>query len=264
MAGLTNHRAERSQIRELSFTHSVLPPSVARMTIRIAMWSGPRNLSTAMMYSFAARGDCRVVDEPFYGAYLADTGVDHPMRDIILSGMPTNAVEVADQLKRPCSEPVFYQKHMTHHMLADWPVDWMEGTRHVFLIRHPARVLASYARKREGPILADIGFVQQLRIFEAVDAPLVVDSADIRSNPREMLQKLCSATGIPWTDRMLNWPAGGHPADGVWAAHWYNAVHQSTGFDREEPALPVLSDDYARLADEAMPYYEALAAGKIT
>lgn len=217
-----------------------------------------------MMYSFAARGDCRVVDEPFYAAYLRETGADHPMRNAVLASQTSNAAHVAETLISPVVEPIFYQKHMTHHMLDGWDTAWMDRVRHVFMIRHPARVVASYARKREAPVLDDLGVVQQTRIFERVGGGIVVDSSDIRADPVRMLKKLCDQIGIAWTARMLSWPAGGHPADGVWAAHWYNAVHASTGFDGSEGPLPTLDGDYARLADAAMPHYTALAAHKIT
>ena len=145
------------------------------MTKRIAMWSGPRDLSTAMMYSFAARNDCRVADEPFYAAYLAETGLEHPMREQIMRSQRKTAAEVVESLFSPISEPVFYQKHMTHHMLPEWPTDWIQEVTNVFLIRHPARVIASYAKKREDPTLDDIGFVQQACIFDMVEAPIVID-----------------------------------------------------------------------------------------
>ncbi|MEX0370254.1 MAG: HAD family hydrolase [Tateyamaria sp.] len=234
------------------------------MTIRIAMWSGPRNLSTAMMYSFAARGDCRVVDEPFYAAYLHGTGADHPMRDAVLASQPSDPGAVAKDLISPVLEPIFYQKHMTHHMLDGWDDTWMDAVQHVFLIRHPIRVVASYAKKREAPVLDDLGYAQQMCIFDRVGGGTVVDSSDIRADPQRMLEKLCAEIGVAWTDKMLTWPAGGHPADGVWAAHWYNAVHASTGFDGPEGSMPKLDDDYARLANAAMPFYEAFAARKIT
>jgi hypothetical protein len=233
------------------------------MTKRIAMWSGPRNLSTAMMYSFGARGDCRVVDEPFYAAFLARSGDDHPMRGAVLASQPNDPVEVANTLMSPVSEPVFYQKHMAHHMYPDWPTDWMAGMTHVLLIRHPARVVASYAKKREAPALSDLGFAQQVGIMEQAAAPIVIDSSDIRANPAEMLQALCHRIGIDWTPKMLHWPTGGHKQDGAWAPHWYGAVHASTGFDSNEPALPTLTGGYARLADAALPFYERLAAQKI-
>ncbi|MEJ2480423.1 MAG: hypothetical protein P8Y78_09645 [Acidihalobacter sp.] len=233
--------------------------------MRIAMWSGPRNLSTALMYAFAARGDCAVWDEPFYAAYLQATGIDHPMRGEIIAAGETDPMKVAAVCagEVPDGLNLFYQKHMTLHMIPGFPRDFMRACENVFLIRHPARVVASYARKREGPMLEDIGFVQQAELFDEVAdwlgrAPLVVDSADIRAEPRETLKKLCGALGVPFTDKMLSWPAGGHPDDGVWASHWYGAVHRSTGFAEPEGALPELSGEYASLVDSALPYYEKL------
>ena len=217
-----------------------------------------------MMYSFAARGDCRVVDEPFYAAYLAETGSDHPMRDAVLASQSRDTREVAESLILPVLEPIFYQKHMTHHMLPDWPLDWMKQVQNVFLIRHPARVVASYAAKREAPRLDDIGFVQQAKIMERVEKPIVVDASDIRLDPGAMLQRLCAALGIAWTEKMLSWPAGGHASEGVWAAHWYGAVHRSTGFAGPEEPLPEVTGPLAELVDAAMPFYEAMAAHKIT
>jgi len=234
------------------------------MTKRIAMWSGPRNLSTAMMYSFAARGDTRVVDEPFYAAYLAQTGADHPLQSDVLNAQPTDPKTVIKSLTSPVSEPIFYQKHMTHHMLPDWSMNWIGQVSNVFLIRHPTRVIASYARKRERPTLDDIGFAQQVRIIESVKDPIVLDSSDIRANPSRMLQKLCAAIGVPWTENMLHWPSGGHPNDGVWASHWYGAVHRSTGFDGPEGPLPDLNGQFAELAEQAIPYFERMSALKIT
>ncbi len=234
--------------------------------VRIAMWSGPRNLSTAMMYSFGARGDCRVVDEPFYAAYLARSGQQHPMRDEILAAQPHDPVEVVSDLLGPCAQPVFYQKHMCHHMLPDMPLDWISQVRNVFLIRHPNRVLASYAQKREGPSLMDIGFVQQAEVFDRVIAsgsqPVVIDAKDIRDDPGGMLIKLCARLGIPWTSNMLKWPRGGHPSDGVWAAHWYGAVHVSTGFAGPEAPVPQLDAQYDDIAKQAMPFYERLSASE--
>ncbi|APZ44664.1 sulfotransferase family protein [Acidihalobacter ferrooxydans] len=229
------------------------------------MWSGPRNLSTALMYAFAARGDCAVWDEPFYAAYLHATGIDHPMRDEVIAAGETDPARVAAACAGAMAQakPLYYQKHMTLHMLPGFPRDFMRACVNVFLIRHPARVIASYAHKREGPTLDDIGFVQQAQLFDEVadwlgHAPLVVDSADIRAAPRATLATLCAALGIGFTDRMLRWPAGGHADDGVWAAHWYGAVHRSTGFAAEDDALPALTGAYARLAEQALPYYRRL------
>ncbi len=235
--------------------------------MNIAMWSGPRNLSTALMYAFAARGDCAVWDEPFYAAYLAATGIAHPMRDEILAAHEADPARVAAACAAApaTGEPLFYQKHMTLHMIPGFDRGFMRHCTNVFLIRHPARVVASYAKKREGPTSADIGFVQQAELFDEVAgwmgrAPLVIDSADIRADPGGALGRLCAALGIPFTDRMLRWPAGSKPFDGVWAPHWYGAVHRSTGFEEPESALPDLPPDYARLADQALPHYERLRA----
>ncbi|WP_137701021.1 sulfotransferase-like domain-containing protein [Marimonas lutisalis] len=237
--------------------------------MRIAMWSGPRNLSTAMMYAFGARTDCAVVDEPFYAAYLAQTGLDHPMRDDILAAQPQDPARVIDALlgSIPAGKPHFYQKHMTQHMIPGIPRDWMARVTNVFLIRHPARVVASFGAKYDNPTLADIGFTQQAELFDHVralgQAPVVVDSADIRRAPETMLRRLCDSIGLPFDPAMLSWPAGGHPDDGVWAPHWYGAVHASTGFAPAEGPLPDLPPDRAALARAAMPAYEKLAAVKL-
>lgn len=228
------------------------------------MWSGPRNLSTAMMYSFGARGDCKVVDEPFYAAYLAKTGLEHPMGDEIIASQPTDPVQVAGGLMAPCEQPVFYQKHMTQHMIDGVPRDWMKDVTNVFLIRHPARVVASYAKKREKPTLEDIGFVQQLELFESCDDAVVVDAADIRANPEGVLQALCDAIDIDWTPNMLSWPSGGHADDGIWAAHWYGAVHRSTGFGGAEGEIPQLGPEFDQVVDAAMPIYDQMAALRLT
>jgi hypothetical protein len=233
------------------------------MTNRIAMWSGPRNLSTAMMYAFGARGDCRCWDEPFYAAYLAATGLDHPMRDQVIAAGETDPARVASACLAPVPEAVFYQKHMTLHMIPAFDRGFMAGLTHAFLIRHPARVIASYAAKREAPTLPDIGFVQQWELFDQVcqmqgAAPPVIDSAQVRADPGPVLTALCGRLGIPFTDRMLSWPPGPKPYDGVWGPHWYGAVHASTGFGGAEGPLPVLEGDLAALCAAALPWYERM------
>jgi len=235
--------------------------------LRIAMWSGPRNLSTAMMYAFAARGDCSVVDEPFYGAYLNATGLDHPMRDEVIASQSTDPDEVTKALLGPIphGQRLFYQKHMTLHMIPAFDRSSLRGLTNVFLIRHPARVVASYAKKREAPTLADIGFVQQAQLFDQVAdwlgrPPLVIDSADIRADPQQALQRLCVALGLPFTSSMLTWAAGSKAYDGVWAPHWYGAVHRSTGFEDPEGPLPELTGSFADLAEQALPFYQGLRA----
>jgi len=237
---------------------------------RIAMWSGPRNLSTALRYAFSARGDCAVDDEPFFGAYLAATGIDHPMRWEVIGSLPADHLDVAADCLAPIpvGKRFFYLKLMAMHMIPAFDRSFMRGLTNVFLIRHPARVVASYARKREAPTLADIGFVQQAELFDQVadwlgHAPLVIDSADIRADPELSLTGLCASLGIPFTPKMLSWAAGPKPYDGVWAPHWYGAVHASTGFEAAEGALPELPAVCQALADAALPYYERLAAFRL-
>lgn len=237
--------------------------------MKIAMWSGPRNLSTAMMYSFGARSDCAVVDEPFYGPYLRMTGLDHPMREQILASRPESSEQVAASLvgSNRAEKPHFYQKHMTQHMVPGMPRDWMAEVTNVFLIRHPARVIASFGAKWDGFGLDDIGFIQQTELYDYVTSlgqvPIVIDSADIRDNPEGMLRKLCDAIGLAFDPAMLSWPKGGHPNDGIWAAHWYGAVHGSTGFALAEGDLPLLTGTSADLLTEALPHYERLASVKL-
>ncbi len=227
--------------------------------MKIAMWSGPRNLSTALMYSFAQRSDCSVVDEPYYAAYLAETGLVHPMRDEILASQPQDPAKVAGQLAAPTRTPIQYQKHMTHHMLGGWGLDWLADVKSVFLIRHPARVIASYAAKRENLVADDLGFRQQIEIYERVRAlghrPIVIDSTAIRANPKQALTSLCAALGISFDANMLCWPVGGNKADGVWASHWYGSVRASTGFAGAEPKLPELAPKFSSILAESLQHY---------
>ena len=240
------------------------------MTIRIAMWSGPRNISTAMMRSFENRSDTAVVDEPFYAAYLAATGLDHPMREEVLVSQSTDWTVVAAWMSGPGpGAPVFYQKHMTHHMLPGVDLDWTAACVNAFLIRDPAAVLASYVRKRGEVSLADIGVERQGELFDREcdrlgRAPPVVEGADVLAAPEATLTALCAALGIPFSRQMLTWPAGPRDSDGVWAPAWYDAVERSTGFGPPpNDAEPDLPDDLRRIADAARPFYERLAAHKL-
>lgn len=229
--------------------------------MKIACWSGPRNLSTAMMYSFGNRPDFTVMDEPFYGNFLAETGLEHPMHSEIISAHETDA----DKIAAACAAdgaPHVYQKHMCHHILDTIPMEWASDCAHVFLIRHPARVLASYAAKHEEVSLDDIGVEQQIDLYQALGG-IVIDSADIRDNPEGMLRALCTALDLDFRTEMLSWPAGGHAADGIWARHWYRAVHASTGFAGAEGPLPDLADDLAELCEDAMPSYSILRSQRL-
>lgn len=230
--------------------------------MRIAMWSGPRNLSTALMYSFAARQDCFVVDEPFYASFLHQTGASHPLSDEIIASQPTDPLEVIAHVNAPTPAQYAhsYCKLMTHHMLPGTPRDWIQEFTNVFLIRHPARVLASYVQKHENPGLEDTGLRQQAQIFEAVrdQNPVVIDSHDIRRNPRAALKALCDAIDLDFKESMLSWPKGGHLADGVWARHWYGSVWNSSGFASSEGPVPELKDAMAEVVERALPFYNMM------
>lgn len=229
--------------------------------MRIAMWSGPRNLSTAMMYAFGNRPDFAVWDEPFYAPYLAKTGADHPMAAEIINTHEADPQIVAQRCidTIPAQKPHFYMKHMPHHMIDGVPRDWIKDCVNIHLIRHPARVIASYGVKREAVTADDIGFRQQADLFDDIGG-LVIDSADIRKDPETMLKKLCAAIDLPFDPAMLSWPAGPHKDDGIWASHWYNAVHKSTGFAGKEGPLPQLTGRDLALMEGAMPYFERLSA----
>lgn len=239
--------------------------------IRVAMWSGPRNISTALMRSFGARPDAAVVDEPFYAAYLAGTGLIHPMRDEVLASQPKDwRLVVAGLLGTvPGGKPIFYQKLMTHHMLDDFGREWMSSMRNAFLIRDPAAVLASYALKRNEIALADIGIVQQRELFEREadrlgTAPPVIEGLDVLAHPGPTLQRLCAALRIGYTDAMLSWPPGRRDTDGVWAPAWYESVERSTGFTMPAPQAAIeLPDNLRKIADLAQPHYQALAAHRL-
>jgi hypothetical protein len=232
------------------------------------MWSGPRNLSTAMMRSFGNRADCvGVVDEPFYAAYLAASGVDHPMRAEVLASQPQDWRAVA----RDCATAavpagrIVYQKQMTHHMLPGFGLDWMDGLTHVFLIRAPERVVASYAARREEVALDDLGFARQAELFDRVaersgSAPPVIDAEAVRADPEGVLRRLCAALGLEFDPGMLAWPAGARASDGVWGAHWYAAVAASTGFAAPEPKPPPLAGRMRDIADAGRADYERLRA----
>ncbi len=240
-------------------------------SVRLAMWSGPRNLSTTLMRAFASRADTSVVDEPFYAAYLNLTGLRHPMVEQILAHHETDPARVIASLTGavPAGRAVFYQKHMVHHMIAAIPMDWLDRIEiHVMLIRHPARVVASYNRKMESLTSGAMGFEQQEVLLDRLTsasarAPLVVDADTILTDPGGVLRRLCAAIGLDWDPAMLSWPAGPRPEDGVWAAHWYDAVWRSTGFGPPSGPPPRLAGEAARIADAAMASYEALLARHI-
>jgi len=240
------------------------------VTIRIAMWSGPRNLSTAMMRSFGSRSDTFVSDEPFYGCFLKTSGADHPMREETIASMDCDWRSVTETLSDdpPDGSPIWYQKHMWHHMTGLIGYDDFDGFRHAFLIREPDRMIASYLRKRERAAFEDFGLERQAEFFEREadrlgEAPPVIDANDVLSDPAAVLSKLCDALRIPWDVSMLSWAPGRRETDGAWASHWYNAVEKSTGFGTPEIDPVELPLEAQQLADRCRPYYERLAAHRI-
>jgi len=240
--------------------------------VRVAMWSGPRNISTVMMRSFGARPDCAVTDEPFYAAYLVATGLVHPMREEVIASQPTDWREVAATLigRPPEGKAIWYQKHMAHHMLPQFGRDWIDGFVNAFLIRAPEAVLASYSKKRDDFTLEEIGLPAQAELFDRVAnrlgrAPPVVESQDVLADPRAMLSALCAACGIAFEPAMLSWAPGRRATDGVWAPAWYQAVEKSTRFAdaSSEAGSDDLPDAAKPIAEAARPIYERLASHKL-
>lgn len=248
------------------------PTTTARKQVRIAMWSGPRTRSTAMMRAWENRPDTVVVDEPLYGFYLAHSDVDDPGQDEVLATCPTDWREIVDGLTEgtlpESGATVYYQKHLAQHLLPAVDRTALSSLRHAFLIRHPAQMLSSYA-KVHAPTLDELGLRQQVQLYRMFGGP-VVDANDLVERPEPVLRALCDALEVPFTPAMLSWPAGPRPTDGVWGHHWYEGVWQSTGFTAhtqpEQPAhepsgglpahlLPVL--------ENCMPLYNELRARRI-
>lgn len=240
--------------------------------VRIAMWSGPRNLSTTLMRSWASRPDTAVVDEPLYAAYLASTGLDHPGRDAILRAQPTDWRAVAAALSGPVpgGRAVWYQKQMAHHLLPEVGRDWLAAPsfRHAFLVRDPAAMLVSLDRVTPDPGLADTGLPQQAELFDRTAQrtgarPPVIDAADVLRDPPGVLRQLCDALGLDWDPAMLLWDAGARPEDGVWAEHWYDSVWASTGFGPPRSTRPAVPDRLRPVLDACQPLYDRLAAHRL-
>ncbi|MCB9915706.1 MAG: HAD family hydrolase [Planctomycetes bacterium] len=235
------------------------------------MWSGPRNVSTALMRSFEARGDTFVVDEPLYAHYLAATGLAHPLATEVIAAGETDWRAVARALTAPPPDgsAVFYQKHMAHHLLPEIGREWLGALRHAFLIREPGAMLASLDAKYPAPGLLDTGLPQQVELFDAVRAatgatPPVVDSRDLLEAPGAVLAALCARLDLDYTPRMLSWPPGPRASDGVWAGHWYHNVLDTTGFGRWSPPAAPLPAHLEPLLAECHPYYERLYAHRLT
>jgi len=229
------------------------------------MWSGPRNISTALMRAWENRDDCVVWDEPLYGYYLDATGIPHPGAAEIIADQGTDAIAIiaACTGEVPQGKKIFYQKHMTLHLLPQLDRNWLASLVNCFLIREPEAVIASYSAVRSDATLDDIGFVQQAELFETVRAmtgevPIVIDSREFLLEPETMLRAICARLDIEFTPQMISWPAGRRDSDGVWAKYWYDSVWSSTGFAPYREKVYELSEKDRQIASQARPYYETL------
>lgn len=235
--------------------------------MRIHLISSPRNVSTALMYSFAQRADTRVIDEPFYAYYLERSGAQHPGREEVLAALPRTSDGVFELIDRSDTKPVLFLKGMAHHL--DGVAPEQLATMHsLFFIREPKQTIASFAQVIDQPTLRDIGSRMLCELFDALtalEAPVtVLDSADLLRDPARALSVACEAMGIAFDNNMLQWPPGPRPEDGVWAKHWYANVHQSTSFARQVTSTRPLPAHLQPLYEEALPYYERLRQHAIT
>lgn len=235
--------------------------------LRICLWSGPRNVSTALMYAFSRRGDTRAVDEPLYAHYLRLSGAWHPGREEVLASMENDGERVVRELiLGPCDRPVLFMKQMAHHLLG-LERGFLKETANVLLVRDPARVIVSLAKVLPSVGLRDTGIATQyellLQLREWGQEPPVLDAGLLLADPRGVLGRLCERLGLAFDEAMLSWPAGPHAADGIWAPHWYENVHCSTGFEPFRESDEPFPREYEPLLEECRPFYERLLAAAI-
>ncbi|MFN2587919.1 MAG: sulfotransferase family protein [Actinomycetota bacterium] len=235
------------------------------MTLRINCWSGPRNVSTALMRSFGQRGDTRVVDEPLYGHYLATTDAPHPGRDELLALLETDAARVIGEvILGPCDRDVLFMKQMVHHLTPELDLSFLDRCVNVLLIRDPAEVLASLVHQLPSPTMRDVGLERGARLFDDLrlrgQDPPVLDARELLLDPEHVLRELCARVGIAWDAAMLSWPAGPRPEDGAWAPYWYDNVVRSTGFEAYRPRSREVPDSCRGLLAQCRRHYDELKA----
>lgn len=229
--------------------------------IRVAMWSGPRNISTALMRAWENRKDTVVCDEPLYAHYLKETGVDHPGRAEVFASQESDWRKVVEHLTGPIpgGKAIYYQKHMAHHLLPDMDRGWLRALRNVFLVRDPREMLTSLIKVTPDITVEDTGLPQQLELIEKLGSETpVLDARDVLENPHGMLAALCETLGVAFDDAMLSWPAGPRDSDGVWAKYWYAAVEKSTGFQRYKPKPDKVPARLQAVYDECGRHYDKL------
>ena len=238
--------------------------------LRLAMWSGPRNISTALMRAWENRPDTFVVDEPLYAHYLAKTGKQHPMAAEAIAAGETDWELAVEWLRgdEPPGAAIFYQKHMAHHLLPEMGRDWIDGLTNCLLIRDPREMITSYIVKNDIPAMEDLGIPQLVEVYERVldrtgSPPPIIDSRDVLENPRGVLSLLCEAVGVEFSEAMLSWPAGRRDSDGVWAAHWYDQVERSTGFHGYRPKSDRVPEELTGLLEECQACYDRLYAERL-
>ncbi len=233
--------------------------------VRIAMWSGPRNISTALLRSWGNRPDTLVCDEPLYAHYLVETGIDHPGREEVISHQETDWGKVVEWLTGPIpgGKSIFYQKHMAHHLLPNIGRGWLDQLTHCFLIREPREMLTSLVKHLPNPTLADTGLPQQVEMVHLLQEragkpPPIIDARDVLEDPRGILERLCAAVGVDFAEAMLSWPPGRRDTDGIWAKHWYGAVEKSTGFQQYRPKDEEVREEFRGLLAECEEHYGQL------
>jgi hypothetical protein len=236
---------------------------------KIAMWSGPRNISTALMRSFENRNDTFVSDEPFYGHFLKHSKVDHPLKNDIINSLDTNWESISKYLKGqiPKKKSVWYQKHMAQHNIKTLEMSWINELNNCFLIRSPKEVILSYIKKFKLSSINQLGFSQQFNLFKYIEQQnkeiIIIDSNDLLTNPEHILKLLCKKLNIPFSNKMLSWRSGSRATDGIWGKHWYNNVRNSTSFNSYKKNENKLPKQYQHINDECVKYYEFMYERRI-
>lgn len=232
-------------------------------TKRICLWSGPRNISTALMYSFAQRNDTKVVDEPLYAHYLKNTPADsyHPMAKEVLNSMEQDGKKVIKEMLFDTSKPILFSKQMTHHLVG-LDLSFLKNTINIILTRDPVEMLPSFAKEIEHPVMSDVGYAQHIDLLYYLNSigqkPIILDSKQVLLNPEKALKKLCDSIHIPFDTNMLKWEKGARKEDGIWAKHWYENVHNSNGFIPYKTKQEAFPEHLKSLLDECIPHYEKL------